>query len=233
MTDRRLKQEFEKRGPWVTGFQLRCLSWLLRTEQYGGQYVAAADVRLKWFFENFPSAQTVLELGSLEGGHSFALARRVTRVVALEGRGFNIHRARFVQRVLGLKNVAFHQSNLETDDLSKFGRFDVVFNLGLLYHLPAPLGLLEKTARVSDGTFLWTHYCLDKDATTTQDGVPGCGYNEFGHAEPLSGLSMTSFWPTRAGLDQMLQTAGYSRIKVIHDSPDHPHGPEITLAAWR
>ena len=48
--------------------------------------------RVQQFLERFPNVPTIHELGSLEGGHTFTLARRegVERVLAIEGRPANV-----------------------------------------------------------------------------------------------------------------------------------------------
>src|SRR5688572_7803277 len=117
-----LKREFDKRKPWVTQF-------VIQGQTYGGTYDAAGDPRLKWFQDHFPDAQKVLELGSLEGGHSFALASlpHINQVVAVEGRKESFERAQFVQRELNQSKVKFVHANLENLDLTSLGEFDVVF----------------------------------------------------------------------------------------------------------
>jgi 2-polyprenyl-3-methyl-5-hydroxy-6-metoxy-1,4-benzoquinol methylase len=81
----------------------------------------------------------------------------VQRVVGIEGRQPSIDRAQFVKWVLGISNVNFVRTNLERLNLSHLGRFDVVFCVGVLYHMPEPWKLVEQIARVSNGIFLWTH----------------------------------------------------------------------------
>ena len=85
--DTEIGREFERLGPWVTKFNLA-------GADYGGWFDALNDVRIRWFVEYFKNARTVLELGSLEGGHTFALSRHphVERVIALEARADNIAR---------------------------------------------------------------------------------------------------------------------------------------------
>ena len=88
----------------------------------------------------------ILELGSCQGGGTFQLAKRrdVEEIVAIEGRDYNIEKARFVQRLLERDNVSFIEANLETFDLKSLGRFDAVYCVGLLYHLPKPWELLAR-----------------------------------------------------------------------------------------
>jgi SAM-dependent methyltransferase len=222
-----LKREFARRRPWATRF-------VIQGHTYGGAYDAASDKRLVWYQQQFPEAQTILELGSLEGGHSFALAAQphVQRVVAVEGRSANLRRARFVQSLLGQTKVEFILANLEKVDLARLGAFDVVFCSGLLYHLPEPWKLLAQLQPMSRGIFLWTHYVEEARANVQRHAYRGRLYREwFFLFEVLSGLSPLSFWPTRGDLWRMLADCGFGEVILIEDDPSHEHGPAITLAA--
>jgi SAM-dependent methyltransferase len=218
-----LAREFRARGPWVTRFHIGGRS-------YGGKADLVDDGRIEQFAAAFPDCRTVLELGSLEGAHSFSLARRVDRVVAVEGRSESIARARFVQGLLGVDNVTFVEADLETTPLESFGRFDAVFCVGLLYHLPRPWLLLDQLADVAPRVFLQTHYA--EDAETTVDGFPGRTYREHGRKDPLSGLSPASFWLTIPALVQRLEAGGYA-VDVLERDSSHRNGPIVTLAAER
>lgn len=225
MRDANIAREFERRQPWVTKFSIN-------GEAYGGAFDAMNDARLAQFHEYFPNVKAILELGSLEGGHSFGLARKadVQRIVALEGRAFNIERSKFVQKLLDETKVTFIEANLEETDLATHGEFDAVFCAGLLYHLPEPWKLIAQCARVSPGLFIWTHYAAD-DNTVEVNDYQGKWYQESGLRDPLSGLSKESFWPTLTSLKAMLAQNGFAKTHVIEDDPKHPHGPAVTLAA--
>ncbi len=222
-----LRAEFEALGPWITRFEID-------GEAFGGWYDAASgtDERVQHFLAAFPKARSVLELGCLEGGHTVAIARALDapRVVAIEGRPANADRARLVMRTLGLSNVEIEQADLETLDLRTLGRFDAVFNCGLLYHLPRPWELLGRLADITQGMYLSTHYCRDEQANAEVNGYSGLLYGEYGLDEPLSGLSAQSFWPTRASLLAMLRTSGFGKCTVTFDHVDHENGPLIGLS---
>ncbi|MGL5094077.1 MAG: hypothetical protein ACRDD1_00715, partial [Planctomycetia bacterium] len=113
------------------------------------------------------------------------------------------------------------------------GRFDAVFDVGLLYHLPDPHLFLKRLAAVADRHYLWTHFCPPAKADAEQAGYRGCRYREFGVAEPLSGLSPTSFWPTLPELQRMLADVGWTEQTVVARDNSHPHGPTVTLAVER
>lgn len=224
----RVEREFRQLNPWITKFTIK-------GRAYGGWFDAMNDGRLEEFRGSFPNARRILELGSLEGGHSMALASRAgVEVVALEGRTENIRRAEMVKNLLSAKNVTFVHANLEEPDvLRRFGYFDAAYCCGLLYHLPKPWELLGQIAGVTEGLFLSTHYCPAEKATIEQNGYAGCWYTEGGLEEPLSGLCAKSFWPTIEGLRSMLERAGFDRVQVLETNEGHQHGPLVDLAAFK
>jgi len=80
----------------------------------------------------------ILDLACLEGGYSIEMALHGARVVGVEGRDINIEKARFAKEVLGLGNVEFFQDDVRNLSAEKYGTFDVVLVLGILYHLDTP-----------------------------------------------------------------------------------------------
>lgn len=176
-----LAVEFSKRAPWITRFAIDGVA-------YGGSY-DPNDARIPQFFERFPDVRRILELGSLEGGQTFLLARHpgVEQVFGIEGRASNIEKATFVRSLLGITNAEFRQANLEQTDLTTFGQFDVVFCCGLLYHLPEPWKLIQQAPQVAPRLFLWTVYAKDEEASLEVDGLWGKEYDEGGPDEPRSG----------------------------------------------
>ncbi len=226
MSDQKVAAAFAQHAPWVTRFRIG-------GEDYGGTFDAPNDHRLELFWEFFPGARRILELGSLEGGHTIGLAQRpgVEQVLGIEGRAANVTRARVVQDLLQVQKIEFVQANLEQIDLTQFGHFDAIFCSGLLYHLPEPWRLLEQFPKVANGLFLWTH-CAPETAGTFAEGYRGQRCNEGGPDEVLSGLSPDSFWPTLGSLCNMLTTFGYARLHLLHNHFSHQNGPAITLAAF-
>ncbi len=221
-----LKTEFEKSGPWITKFNID-------GADFGGNFDALNDVRIGQFFEVFPDAESVIELGSLEGGHSFALAQNanVKRVLAIEGREKNIAKAKLVQGLLDDRKVEFLQGDIEKLDFEKFGRFAAVFCSGLLYHLPRPWELIPKLARVSPNVFIWTQVSEEAKAKKMRAGWRGKFYREGGLFDPLSGLSKKSFWLSLGSLLGLLTANGYREVKIIEHDLAHPKGNAVTLAA--
>jgi SAM-dependent methyltransferase len=221
-----LEAEFEKLGPWI--FQFR-----IDGEIYGGHVSATGDIRVEQFFDYLPDVTTILEIGSLEGAQTFIMAKRpgVTRVVALEGREFNLRKARFVQGLLRVGNAEFAQANVEEADLAAYGKFDAVFCSGLLYHLPEPWKLIAQLPAIAPAVFIWTHYAKEEEATEVAPGLRGKICPEGGSAEPLSGMSATATWLTLGSLVSLLKRSGYRSVDVIKDDPSHPNGPAVAIGA--
>jgi len=222
------RAEFERLKPWVTKFHIA-------GSDYGGNFDALNDARIAQFFEIFPAVETVIELGSLEGGHSFALAQNpvVKRVLAIEGREKNIEKAKLVQTLLGDKKVEFVPGDIEKLNFEQFGPFDAVFCSGLLYHLPKPWELIPKLARVSPNIFIWTQISEEAKAKKMREGWRGKIYREGGFFDPLSGLSKKSFWLSLGSLINLLTVNGYREIKIVEHNLAHPNGAAVTLAATR
>jgi len=221
-----LNAAFARLAPWISQFRIG-------GADYGGATSSVGDPRLGMFHEFAPETQTILELGSLEGAHTFLLAQHPTiqRVVSVEGRAANIRKATFLQELLGVQNVEFTQANLEDADLAALGRFDAVFCCGLLYHLPRPWTLLERLPAIAPKLFLWTRYSDDHAADLTVEGFRGRKQGEAGLDDPLSGLSSDSFWLTLGSLIEALTKAGYGRIEIFQNDLTHPHGRAVTLGA--
>jgi len=221
-----LTSEFEKLAPWIFKFRVD-------GRDYGGEISAAGDVRVERFLRFAPNAANILELGALEGAHTFILARRpgVKRVVALEGREHNLRKARLIQELLQVRNAEFAQANLEESHLSAFGKFDTVFCSGLIYHLPEPWKLIEKLPVIAPSLFIWTHYAADTEAEVISNGLRGKIFVESGLEEPLSGMSPTSMWLTLGSLITSLTRSGYRSVQIIHNDLTHANGPAVTIGA--
>ncbi|CAN5377725.1 hypothetical protein BH10ACI3_BH10ACI3_18300 [soil metagenome] len=221
-----LSEEFKARGPWVTKFKFDDI-------EYGGEFDAVNDSRVDDMFEAFPNAKSVLELGSLEGGHSFAMAKRPSTqsVLALEARSQNIERATFVNEVLRNEKVKFIEADIEKTELADFGKFDVVFCSGLLYHLMEPWKLVEQCRQISPNIYISTQYACENEAKRFSNGYRGKWYREGGWLDPLSGVSKYSFWLSMGSLINLLTKNGFGKITIHENNLSHPNGCAVNLSA--
>ena len=181
----------------------------------------------------------VLDLGSLEGGLSLALAREGWDVTGMEGRAANYEKAELIQAYFGLENLRFEQRDVKTLDRSRDGSFDVILCCGLLYHLDNPFGFLEMLATLSTPgglLFLDTHVAPDElaarfgthadklsDPTTFEHGLRT--YDGRWFSEPQGGSVLDqqwsaisndrSFWPTRRALIRGVYHAGFHSVMEL------------------
>lgn len=80
----------------------------------------------------------VLDLACLEGHYGIEFALHGSTVVAIEGREVNLVKAQFAKEALGLNNLELVRDDVRNLSRERYGEFDVVLCLGILYHLDAP-----------------------------------------------------------------------------------------------
>ena len=223
------QEKFDRLGPWTTRF------WVDGVPCGGSAYDPTDDARMAMFErESGPLAgKRVLELGPLEGGHTIQLARKGASVVGIEGHEANYRRCLFVQEFFHLENVEFILADLRAVDFEALGPFDMIFSVGVLYHMDKPWKLLTALRSVARRMFISTHCAAPgkADAVVDADGcrLEGMWHQEGPPDEPLSGLQPQSFWPTREYLTKMLVHTGWRTITWMDYSPDHTNGPLASL----
>jgi SAM-dependent methyltransferase len=100
----------------------------------------------------------VADLGCLEGGFALAFARLGADVVGVEVRDENMAKCRLVERQAGLPNLRFEQADVKDFTVQRFGRFDVVLAMGILYHLDDPVTWIKQVAEATEGVlYVDTH----------------------------------------------------------------------------
>lgn len=81
---------------------------------------------------------TILDLGCGEGVYSLEAGIRGARVTGMDGRDNRLRFGKEVALNHGLDNVNFIVDDVRNLTFEKYGTFDVVYLLGLLYHLDEP-----------------------------------------------------------------------------------------------
>jgi 2-polyprenyl-3-methyl-5-hydroxy-6-metoxy-1,4-benzoquinol methylase len=96
----------------------------------------------------------ILDVGCLEGYFSAECALQGASVVGVDGKTVNIRKCEFVRSVLGIPDLTFVKDDAMNLTRQKFGSFNVVLALGLLYHLSDPFKFLANMANLCDGSIL-------------------------------------------------------------------------------
>jgi tRNA (mo5U34)-methyltransferase len=175
------------------------------------------------------AGKTVLDIGAWDGFFSFEAERRgASRVMAIDSyawtrdewskkAGFELAR-----RAL---NSKVEDREMEVLDLSpeNVGTFDVVFFLGVLYHMRHPLLALEKVSAVTK-----QHLILETKVDLLAWRTPAMAFylgNELDH-DP------TNWWaPNLSALRNLLRAVGFTRIHVA--SPPRPWHERLVRALRR
>jgi 2-polyprenyl-3-methyl-5-hydroxy-6-metoxy-1,4-benzoquinol methylase len=182
----------------------------------------------------------VADLGALEGGLSFEMAREGWEVTGFEGRPSNFEKAELIRAYFGLDNLRFALRDVKSLDRGRDGLFDVILCCGLLYHLDNPFAFLETLTTVlsPDGLlFLDTHVAPDAHAArfgtheahlsapaTLEQGAHT--YEGRWFTEPQGGHVLEqqwsavsnerSFWPFRRELIRGVWHAGFHAVMELY-----------------
>ena len=184
----------------------------------------------------------VADLGCLEGGFSLALAQMGAEVVGVEARTANFEKCRLLQDHFRLPNLRFVQADVKEFDRPRFGSFDIVLALGILYHLEDPVGWLRQVAGATTAVlYVDTHFapvddsaleCLEPGLrslgrleTHVQGGLEYSGrwfheYDTDSERDEMLWASYSnpdSFWLTKKSLIELLMRCGFDSVLEHHE----------------
>jgi tRNA (mo5U34)-methyltransferase len=191
----------------------------------GDKSLSRIAIEQKIFFDPvLLRGASVLDIGAWNGAYSFEAARRGARVLATDhyvwthpgwrGReGFDI-----ANQALGL-NIETMVADVPEITLERVGPWDVVLFLGVLYHLPSPLTLLQSVAAVAkECLIVETHADLMDISKPALVFYPGA---------TLNGDPTNFFGPNTAFVVEALRECGF----VLFDT--HYADGRLTVHAWR
>lgn len=226
-------------------------------ELTGGSAELFSDRRIAWCDEVFGGVRgmRVLELGPLEGGHTYMLDRLgVEEVVAIEANRRAYLRCLVVKELLGIPRSRFLLGDFMPylrDAVDRGERFELCLAVGVLYHQQDPVTLLELATSVSDRLLLWTHYYDETVLAARPDNLQrfprsfekvtaGLSHTlhryEYGSALGWAGFcgagATWAAWMERGDLMTAIDHFGFT-VRATTVEPDHPNGPALCLAAER
>jgi 2-polyprenyl-3-methyl-5-hydroxy-6-metoxy-1,4-benzoquinol methylase len=198
---------------------------------------------LSRFFEDFGmtsdeiSGLNVLDVGCWTGGVSLVLERLGANVTAIDEVAMYPHALRFLAESFGLTRLeALHKSIYELGEASFVERYDVVFCLGVVYHLSDPIiGLRRLFHTLKPGGML----CVETMAIAPDvSGRSICEYE--GPSRRRGQFGWNWFVPSPHALAQWLEDAGLQCVRVgngpgsfaVTEEAD-PLGPNRCLAVAR
>ena len=216
-----------------------------------------SDPRVAWLAERRGKLDgaSVLELGPLEGGHTYLLEKRGARVVAIESNQLAFQRCLIAKNALGM------QASFLLGDFTRYlatttDRYDLVFASGVLYHMQDPVALLRDAGRVSDELFIWTHYhdaasiaklprlarsFTGRKSTVAVDAGHSVEYHERAYRAGFltyilpgfcGGMHVKTHWMTLADIEKCLALLGFDHRETAIEAAN-PNGPCVSLYARR
>jgi tRNA (mo5U34)-methyltransferase len=146
----------------------------------------------------------VLDIGARDGYFSFICEKRGASVTAVDympavATGFAIAASILASR------VRYVQENIYRLTTERFGKFDIILMLGLLYHLRDPLGAIDIARDLCENRLLLETYVCDEEFPEL-DNVPIMRFC------PGSSLNSdpTNYWaPNSACVKAMLREAAF------------------------
>ena len=225
-----LEQELQKFDHWMYEFDL---GNGVKTQTYSESLKQIHAVRHSMIFSfldgigfNY-SAASVLDLACNEGYFTFeAMQRGAKYGLGIDARSQNIDKANFIKSNRPASNCEF-----EIGDIYHYPygdqKFEIVFLLGILYHVENPIGLMRLASNLTS-TFLFveTQLCKTNEAIPFGWGSPnhylaGTDYcvlhqEQDSGVNPLASLGSFSFIPNIAAVVSMLRAAGFRSVIQLH-----------------
>jgi hypothetical protein len=195
------------------------------------------------------SGKDVLELGPLEGAHTYLLDSGGARsVTAIEANKRSYLKCLLTKEVMNIKNSKFLLGDFVSWLEREQREFDCIWASGVLYHMREPLHLLELISSHTDNVYIWTHYFQDDGRPyhlpflgkrsvrfTGRDIVhfDRLYFRPRWRALACGGLHAGSSWLKRDDILFALRALGYTRIETAFDDRSTPYRHSFALVARR
>ena len=221
-----------------------------------GSSLLFEDPRILWAAKQLGGVEgkNVLELGPLEGGHTYMLERLgAASILSIEANTRAYLKCLIAKEILGIKKARFLCGDFVEYLRNNDQRFDVAIASGVLYHMKNPVELIALLSKVTDKLFIWTHY-YDEEIISKNPLIPD---NKFGDCTTFEysgfrhelhryeydraldsmgfcgGSDIFSNWTSREDILACLARFGFNDVQVGFDHLEHPNGPAFALSAIR
>ena len=180
----------------------------------------------------------VLELGPLEGAHTYQLEKAGANVTAIDSNAEAYLKCLIVKDMFGMRSRFIFGNFLEYMKLRP-KKFDLLFASGVLYHMTQPLALIKLICETADESFIWSHYydadvCQNFSAETSElDGLGAPHYRrDYGdrsYGKFWGGLADSACWLAKDDILRAFRHFGHREVKVVDEQIDHPAGPCFSI----
>ena len=156
---------------------------------------------------------SVVDIACNWGGFAVeARLRGASEVVGFDIREENTAKAARLAQHFGLDDIGFHTADLFAYDPGR--TFDVVLNLGLMYHISQPFEMMKKTFELSNRAAV-IDTVVHREAVS--GFILGTGEMATDHAATAIGVELH---PTYRALIDLAYMVGFRQVIEIHGLPD-------------
>jgi len=213
-----LLQQAEALGPWFHNLHLPGGVQTLPNHFLGGDFPNFKWQQIEPLLPPDLAGWRVLDVGCNAGFYSFELARRGASVLGIDSDEHYLAQAKWAVNVLELQHqVEFRQ--MEVYDLARFEQtFDLVWFMGVFYHLRYPLLVLDLLAQHTKRQMVFQTLTMPGESVSTQtedcsieDRSPLLepGWPKMAFIENSLAGDPTNWWvPNHAAVAAMLRSAG-------------------------
>lgn len=217
----------------------------------GGKAQLFEDQKLTWAIEQMGGVKGKhgLELGPLEGGHSYMLQKAgVKSLTSIESNSSAYQKCLIAKELLDMPKVKFLFGDFETYLEKTNIKYDFILACGILYHLKNPLAFLESAFLKSNVFFVWTHFYEEGSRKRFPDffseeivlefrGEKYLGskhqYNDSTQSNSfLGGIEDHSVWMEKKLILDVFKGNGFE-TKLFQTEQNHPNGPCFSFLAKR
>jgi tRNA (mo5U34)-methyltransferase len=213
----RLKNEIESLRPWFHNLHLPNGVQTAPENSYG-DFPTFKWEDIKHYIPADLSHMTALDIGCNAGFYSFELAKRGARVLGIDLDPHYLKQANWAANEMGLRDrVQFRQ--MQVYDLAKLEeQFDVIFFMGVFYHLRYPLLALDIVAQKLRKFMVFQTLSLPGDEIYSapadmpldeREEMLEKGWPRMAFIEKNLAGDPTNWWaPNRSCIEAMLRTCG-------------------------
>lgn len=241
-----LSKEFPSDMHSLTIFNNSWITSVPGAESITGNIPLCQDSRIQWLIDNKTlQGMNVLELGPLEGGHTYMLEKIGGAIVtAIEANPQSFLKTLILKNYFKLKAKILYGDFIKYLSEQIYKSFDLCVAVGVLYHMADPLSFLTNISKNFKRIFIWTHYFDTKRMKFNEsfDREPYIIVNEgkeiimhkhnYSRKDNrfLGGIDKYSFWLERESLLSYLKYSGFTNITLVSENT-HPTYPDVCLYA--
>jgi tRNA (mo5U34)-methyltransferase len=213
-----LRRQIEALGPWFHNLHLPGGVQTAPNHFLGGDFPAFKWAEIAAAVPQDLQGWRVLDVGCNAGFYSFELARRGASVLAIDLDPHYLAQARWAAQQFGLQDrVEFRQ--MQVYDLGRSSeQFDLVWFMGVFYHLRYPLLALDLLAQRTRRMMVFQTLSMPGQEVyrdtgdhpiTEREPLLDAGWPKMAFIEHRFSGDPTNWWvPNHAGVEAMLRSSG-------------------------